>query len=46
MYCLILFYHTLRVELAPLKPLQKLLCIKAVVFMTFWWVRRPCVAES
>ena len=36
MYGLIFFYHTLKDELSGLKPLPKLLCIKAVVFFTFW----------
>jgi hypothetical protein len=38
MYCLVLFYHTLEHELSGLRPLPKLLAIKAVVFLTFWWV--------
>ncbi len=43
MYSLILFYHTLQHELAGLKPFPKLLCIKAVVFFTFWYV---CVHQQ
>ncbi|OSD05500.1 DUF300-domain-containing protein [Trametes coccinea BRFM310] len=36
MYCLIQLYMTVKVELAPQKPLLKLFAIKAVVFLTFW----------
>ncbi len=36
MYCLVLFYHTLHSDLSDLKPLGKLMAIKAVVFLTFW----------
>ena len=36
MYCLIWFYYVLREPLAGLRPLPKLMCIKAVVFFTFW----------
>lgn len=36
MYCLILFYRTLREELAPLHPIGKFLCVKMVVFVSFW----------
>ncbi|KAJ8482614.1 hypothetical protein ONZ51_g5230 [Trametes cubensis] len=36
MYCLIQLYMAVKVELAPQKPLLKLIAIKAVVFLTFW----------
>ncbi|KAL1944940.1 hypothetical protein VTO73DRAFT_2560 [Trametes versicolor] len=36
MYCLIQLYMAVKVELAPQKPLLKLVAIKAVVFLTFW----------
>ncbi|RXN08482.1 transmembrane protein 184C [Labeo rohita] len=36
MYCLLLFYRTLREELKPLRPVGKLLCVKLVVFVSFW----------
>lgn len=39
MYCLLLFYRTLREELKPLRPVGKLLCVKLVVFVSFWYVR-------
>lgn len=45
MYCLIFFYHTLRDELKAHSPVPKLMCIKAVVFFTFWCVA-PVVAHN
>lgn len=36
MFCLIQFYIQLRVDLAPHKPFLKVLCIKLVIFFSFW----------
>ncbi|KAL8429898.1 hypothetical protein Efla_004712 [Eimeria flavescens] len=35
-YALILFYMAVRRPLAPKRPLPKFLCLKAVVFLSFW----------
>ncbi|KAK3633138.1 hypothetical protein LTR56_015914 [Elasticomyces elasticus] len=36
MFCLIQFYIQLRVDLAAHKPFLKVLCIKLVIFFSFW----------
>jgi hypothetical protein len=36
MYCLIQFYIQLRGDLAEHKPFLKVLCIKLVIFFSFW----------
>lgn len=36
MYSLVVFYHLFHAELAPHNPLAKILCIKGVVFFSFW----------
>lgn len=36
MYCLVLFYKVTREELAPVSPVGKFMCVKAIVFLTFW----------
>ena len=36
MYCLIEFYRNLKDHLASHRPFLKLLCIKLVIFLSFW----------
>lgn len=36
LYCLIQFYNITKEELAPIQPLSKFLCFKAIVFLTWW----------
>ncbi|RKO91525.1 organic solute transporter Ostalpha-domain-containing protein [Blyttiomyces helicus] len=36
MYCLVLFYVQCAKDLAQYRPMPKFICIKAIIFLTFW----------
>lgn len=41
-YCLGMFYFVLKTPLSPFDPVPKFLCIKAVLFLSFWQVGETC----
>jgi Organic solute transporter Ostalpha len=36
MYCLVMFYIQCARDLKPHRPVPKFICVKAIVFLTFW----------
>ena len=46
MYCLVLFYHEMAELLAPLRPLNKFIAVKAVVFLSFCACGCGCAART
>lgn len=45
-YCLGMFYYVLKTPLTPYDPVPKFLCIKAVLFLSFWQVWMGCFRLS
>ena len=35
-YCLVLLFHATRTELEAIQPIAKFVCVKAVIFLSFW----------
>eukprot|EP00894_Picocystis_sp_ML_P001603 jgi/Pico_ML_1/52120/g2880.t1 len=42
LYCLIMFYYAAKEDLHPVRPIPKFICVKMVVFFTFW--QSVCIA--
>ncbi|KAI8915830.1 organic solute transporter Ostalpha-domain-containing protein [Gorgonomyces haynaldii] len=36
MYCLVMFYFQCSRDLKPYRPLPKFICVKSIIFLTFW----------
>jgi hypothetical protein len=36
MYCLVMFYFQCKADLKPYRPIPKFLCVKTIIFLTFW----------
>ncbi|XP_067944778.1 transmembrane protein 184C-like isoform X2 [Watersipora subatra] len=36
LYCLVIFYQNMKEELKPMQPFKKFMCIKFVIFLSFW----------
>ena len=46
MFCLVQFYLQLKTDLAEHKPFLKVLCIKLVIFFSFWQTVRNATLSS
>lgn len=38
LYCLVLFYQQCAKDLKPYRPIPKFICVKSIVFLTFWYI--------
>jgi Organic solute transporter Ostalpha len=36
LYCLAMFYFTCSKDLKPYRPFPKFVCVKSIIFLTFW----------
>lgn len=37
MYWLVMFYIQCHDDLLPYRPMPKFICVKSIIFLTFWW---------